>query len=209
MSIYSSNPPGVTSVLATKFAFIAGAGGLGSNLAIMLARAGVGRLLICDFDVVTEANLNRQAYFLEQVGMRKVDALKENIKRINPEINVNTINDRLMPANFAKYIPDNTDIIFECFDDASAKANLFSFCISEKKKIPLLMVSGLAGTDKTEKIVITKIMSNVWLIGDQNNAMSPELGTLSSRVMTASAMQAHLGIRILLGLEEVYCHEQK
>lgn len=200
--IFSSNPPKLTETLSAKFAFLAGAGGLGSNLATMLVRAGIGRLAICDFDIVSEANLNRQAYFIDQIGMLKVEAISQNLLRINPECKIDKFDKKLSSANFAEIIPSNIDIIFECYDDAGAKAELFSYCISKRKDTPLIMVSGLAGTAPSDEIRARKIASSVWLVGDERSEMNPQNGTLSSRVMLAAATQAHLGIRILLGLEK-------
>jgi len=200
-SIFSSNPPGVAEKLASKRIFIAGAGGLGSNIAVMLVRAGAENLAICDFDSVSETNLNRQNFFLDQVGQMKVNALKDNLLKINPNIKVEPVKAKLSIANFAKIITDPVDIVFECFDDAIAKSEVFSYCIRERPTTPLVMVSGLAGIGSSEEIKIKKIKSNVWLVGDGETEANPANGTLSSRVMLVASMQAHLGIRILLGLE--------
>ena len=71
---------------------IAGIGGLGSNASIALARAGIGRLVLVDFDKVDINNLDRQYYFLDQIGQLKVNAMKENIRRIDPKIKVEAYN---------------------------------------------------------------------------------------------------------------------
>ena len=69
---------------------VAGLGGLGSNVAYALARIGVGHLHLIDFDVVDITNLNRQQYFIDQIGMYKTDALKSLLERINPYLDIRT-----------------------------------------------------------------------------------------------------------------------
>jgi len=200
-SIFSSNPPGITEILSQKKAFIAGAGGLGSNLAIMLARAGIGTLIICDFDIVLESNLNRQAYFLNQINKAKVDSLKDNISNINPFCNVITIREKLNSTNFSKFIPQNINIAFECFDDSLAKSEIFTYFRKNMTSIPLIVVSGLAGIGPAKDIKIKKLHNNIWLIGDEKSEVNQSTGTISTRVMIAASLQAHAGIRILLGYE--------
>ena len=90
---------------------IAGAGGLGSNCAFNLVRAGVKNLKIVDFDKVEYSNLNRQFYFIDQAGKNKVEALSENLKRINPDIAVDLLVDRVEAGNIEKIFSD-CDIIF-------------------------------------------------------------------------------------------------
>jgi sulfur carrier protein ThiS adenylyltransferase len=197
---FSSNPPGVTEVLRKKKVFIAGAGGLGSNVAIFLARAGMADLTIADFDRVEPSNLNRQQYFRDQVGMLKVDALKENLLRINPDLKIKTISEKITSLNCEFIISPDSDIIFECFDRAEAKAMIAEFCMKTLSKIPLIAVSGLAGTGKCETIKVRKGPGNLWIIGDLKTEMNSGNGTVSSRVAYAAALQAHTGIRIMLGL---------
>jgi sulfur carrier protein ThiS adenylyltransferase len=199
---FSSNPPGVTEQLRKKCVFIAGAGGLGSNVAISLVRAGVTDLTVADFDRVEPSNLNRQQYFRDQVGMLKVDALKENLLRINPDLKIKTVCEKITPLNCESIIPVSAEIIFECFDKADCKAFLASFCIGKRTPIPLVLVSGLAGLGDCGSIKVRKGPGNSWIVGDLKTEMNPDNGTISSRVAYAAALQAHTGIRILLGLEK-------
>ncbi len=199
---FSSNPPGVTEKLRKKSVFIAGAGGLGSNVAVSLARAGIGSITIADFDKVESSNLNRQQFFRDQIGMKKVDALRMNLSRINPEMDIKTIAEKITPENCKRMIPSSIDIIFECFDRAEAKAMIASFCLKNRKKIPFITVSGLAGLGSSSEIRIGKQGPNFWIIGDGKTEMNPVNGTIASRVALVAAMQTHLGIRILLGLEK-------
>jgi sulfur carrier protein ThiS adenylyltransferase len=198
---FSSNPAGVTEQLRKKRVFIAGAGGLGSNVAISLVRAGVTDLTIADFDRVEPSNLNRQQYFRDQVGMLKVDALKENLLRINPDLKLKTVCEKITPLNCKVIISASVEIIFECFDRAEAKAMIAGFCIRERPEIPVITVSGLAGTGKCGTIKVRNGPANLWIVGDLKSEMNPSNGTISSRVAYTAALQAHTGIRIMLGLE--------
>ena len=195
---FSSNPPGLTENLATRHFFIAGAGGLGSNVAFMLARAGAERLTIVDFDKIEPANINRQFYFRDQVGMLKVAALKTNLLRINPLIRIDVRQEKITAENAGRLIPPDPDIILECFDCPVSKAMLAAYCLKNLPQIPLLTVSGLAGTGPLEQIKIARKTGKMIVIGDQSNEAGPETGTLSTRVMFTAAVQAHTAITILL-----------
>jgi len=196
--IYSSNPPNIK--LDGKKVFIAGAGGLGSNVAMLLARAGAPDFYIADFDVIKEENLNRQNYFISQTGLLKVDALKANMTAVNPGLKIFIFPERLDVSNFDNIIPADCDVIFECFDSPESKAEFARFCISKRKNIPFIAVSGLAGVGPIENIKVKRINRNFFLVGDEISGIENNLGTLSSRVMAAAAVQAHLGIMILSGL---------
>ncbi|MCX6984400.1 MAG: sulfur carrier protein ThiS adenylyltransferase ThiF, partial [Lentisphaerae bacterium] len=161
---FTSNPPGVTGQLRKKRVFIAGAGGLGSNVAVSMVRAGVTDLTIADFDRVEPSNLNRQQYFRDQVGMLKVDALKENLLRINPDLKIKTVCEKITPQNCKFIISASAEIIFECFDRAEAKAMIAAFCMRERSKIPVITVSGLAGTGKCGAIKVRKGPANLWIV---------------------------------------------
>lgn len=196
---FSSNPPGLTKELAGKHFFIAGAGGLGSNVAMMLVRAGALKFTFVDFDKIEDANLNRQFYFRDQVGLIKVEALKANLLRINPDIEINIRQAKITADNAGSLIPETADIILECFDCAASKAMLAAFCLKKFPEKPLVTVSGLAGTGPLDEIKISKMPGKMIVIGDQTTEVGPETGTLSSRVMFTAAMQAHTAIEILTG----------
>ena len=174
---------------------------MGSNVAISLVRAGVTDLTVADFDRVEPSNLNRQQYFRDQVGMLKVDALKENLLRINPDLKIKTVCEKITPLNCKVIISASAEIIFECFDRAEAKAMIAGFCMKKRPGIPVIAVSGLAGTGKCGTIKVRKVSANLWIVGDLKTEMNPDNGTISSRVAYAAALQAHTGIRIMLGLE--------
>lgn len=198
---FSSNPPCVTEILANRKFFICGAGGLGSNVAITLARAGAGCLYIADFDRVEPSNLNRQQYYRDQVGKFKVDALEENLLRINPFLRIIKIFEKITSDNCGRLIPQDADVIFECFDKAETKAMLASFCLRERPAVPLITVSGTAGMGDSSEIKIKKGVGKLWIVGDGKTEMNRVNGTIASRVAQVAAMQAHIGICLVLGLE--------
>jgi len=195
---FASNPPGVTSVLTRARVFVAGAGGLGSNLAMLLARAGVGVLWLADFDRVTPANLNRQMFFRRQVGQLKIEALRDLLLEINPELNLTLLNQKLAADNFSAAIPADIDLVCECFDRAEAKAALTRYMLGQRPDVAYVAVSGLAGCGPVEELKVLRPNPRFCVIGDQHSAVTPEQGTLSSRVAAAAAMEAHCGIRMLL-----------
>ena len=199
-NIFSANPPGITEILKSKSVFVAGAGGLGSNVCVMLTRAGLGNITVIDFDCVEASNLNRQQYFKDQIGMPKVSALKENLLRINPELKINAVEAKLFANNCKELIPQKVDLIFECFDGAAAKAMLTSFALSERADVPVIAVSGLAGVGPCEDIAINRGPGKLYIVGDGTSEMNSETGTISSRVSQVSAVQTHIGIRLLLNL---------
>ncbi|MCK4981572.1 MAG: sulfur carrier protein ThiS adenylyltransferase ThiF [Victivallaceae bacterium] len=199
-NFFSANPPGVTEILKGKKVFVAGAGGLGSNVCVMLARAGIGHITVVDFDRVEASNLNRQQYFRDQIGKPKVTALKENLLRIDPELKINVIEAKLSADNCEELIPEKIDLIFECFDGAAAKAMLTGFALSARPDVPTIAVSGVAGLGPCEDITIRKGPGKLYIVGDGTSEMNAETGTIASRVSQVSAVQAHIGIRLLLGL---------
>jgi sulfur carrier protein ThiS adenylyltransferase len=197
---FSANPPGVTEILKGKSVFVAGAGGLGSNVCVMLARSGIGHITVVDFDLVEASNLNRQQFFRDQIGMPKVTALKENLLRINPKLKIIAIQEKLTLKNCGELVPEKTDLIFECFDKAAAKAMLTTFALSERAGVPTIAVSGLAGLGPCADITINKGPGQLYIVGDGTSEMNAKNGTIASRVSQVSAVQAHIGIRLLLNL---------
>lgn len=176
---------------------IAGAGGLGSNVAAALVRAGVGRVVIADFDVVQESNLDRQFYFLDQVGRAKVAALRENLLRIDPACRVEAHELRLDP-DAAERIFRDCDLVVEAFDAADAKAMLLETLLARLPGKPLVAASGLAGWGRSDDMEIQRL-SNLVVVGDQRTAASPEAPPMAPRVLIAAGMEANEALEILLG----------
>ena len=125
---------------------VCGLGGLGSNIAIALARTGIGKLILIDFDKVDITNLHRQQYKANQIGMCKTEALQNNLKEINPYIEIE-IHNVYLNENNAKNVLSGADIICEAFDNAEAKANIVNFILSEMPDKYIVAASGMAGLD--------------------------------------------------------------
>lgn len=176
---------------------IAGAGGLGSNCAMLLARAGVGTLVICDFDTVERSNLNRQFYFLHQCGMKKTEALKENLKMIDEDINVIARDIKLDRQNIPEVFA-GCDVIVEAFDRAEMKEMIIETVQTEMPGVPLIVASGLAGWGRNDSIRSRKIDDNLYVCGDESQEVSEDNPPLAPRVVIVAAMQANLVVEILM-----------
>ena len=175
---------------------ICGLGGLGSNIAIALARAGVGKLILIDFDRVDITNLHRQQYKADQIGMYKTEALAKNLKEISPYISLEVHTERITEES-AKSLLSNADIICEAFDGAEAKAMLTEILLTEMRGKYLVAASGMAGLYDANRIKTRKITSKFYLCGDEESDVADGLGLVSSRVMVCAAHQAHTVLRIL------------
>lgn len=176
---------------------IAGAGGLGSNCAVALARSGVGTLVISDFDVIEPANLNRQYYFSSQVGMLKTVALKENISRINPDVVVIAHSEKLNVKNIP-IIFEGCDVIVEAFDKDEMKEMLTEVVQTNMPGTPLIIGSGLAGWGKSETIKVRKVDDTLFVCGDESTTADDELPPMGPRVAIVANMQANTVIEILM-----------
>lgn len=179
---------------------IAGAGGLGSNCAVSLARCGIGTIVISDFDIIEPGNLNRQYYFINQVGMHKTLALKENIERINPDTVVIALTQRLDKHNIP-LIFSGCDVIIEAFDSDEMKVLIAETVQSEMKGIPLIMASGLAGWGKNEILGSRMIDPNLYVCGDETSPTGSDMPPLAPRVSIVANMQANIAIDILMDLK--------
>ena len=176
---------------------IAGVGGLGSNAAVSLARAGIGQLILVDFDRVEENNLDRQHYFRDQVGKVKVEALKENIKRINPWMNVDIYNQKLTKGSMDEPFHD-ADVIIEALDSAEAKTSFIEEIMEKLPDKPLVACSGVAGYGNSERIK-TKHIGNLYLCQDEQARSSDEDVLMAPRVALMANWEANLVLEILLG----------
>ena len=176
---------------------IAGAGGLGSNCAAALARCGVGTLVIADFDIIEASNLNRQYYFTNQVGKLKTEALKENIRKINPDVAVINYQKILDNQNITE-IFSGCDVIVEAFDMADMKQMLIETVQLKMAGTPVVAASGLAGWGKTEMIRCRKIDDTLYICGDESSEISEELPPMAPRVGMVANMQANIVVEILM-----------
>ena len=181
---------------------ICGLGGLGSNIAIALARAGIGKLILIDFDKVDITNLHRQQYKASQVGMYKTEALRENLKEINPylETEIQTV---CVTEENAKELLKECDIICEAFDNAECKAMLTNFVLEEMPDKYLVAASGMAGMGSANSIHTRKVTKRFYLCGDEISDVKDGIGLVSSRVMLCAAHQAHMVLRLIANEFEV------
>ncbi len=175
---------------------IAGAGGLGSNCAFNLVRSGFKHLLIVDFDIVDFSNLNRQFYFYNQIGYLKVDALKENLLSINPDLDIETFK-MFIDNNNVEEIFSDCDIIVEAFDKAAYKKMIIEELISSKRLI--VCASGLAGWGKSDQIMVNRIKNNIYIVGDLVSEVGVNQPPISPRVNICAAKQADIVLDYVLG----------
>lgn len=177
---------------------VCGLGGLGSNIAIALARAGVGHLHLIDFDRVDITNLNRQQYFVRQLGLLKTDALQETLTDIAPYCDITTNSVKITEENFAQLL-EKEDIICEAFDCSEAKAMLVNGVLERFPEKYLLSSSGMAGFGSANTIVTRHVFQHFYLCGDGMSDVNDGIGLVSSRVLACAAHEAHMVIRILAG----------
>ena len=181
---------------------VCGLGGLGSNIAVALARAGIGKLVLIDFDRVDITNLHRQQYKADQIGFYKTDALAEIILEIAPYTEIQTVTEKITEENFADLLKD-ADIVCEAFDNAESKAMLVNGVLEQLPDCYLVAASGMAGMDTPNTIQTRKVMKRFYLCGDEKNDVADTIGLVAPRVMLCAAHQAHTVLRILAGEYEV------
>ncbi len=188
--------PGVHEKIQGATVGLAGLGGLGSAVAVALARIGVGRLILVDFDIVEPSNLNRQQYFIDQLGQTKAEALEANLNRINPYVAYETHCIRLTPENIPTLFSE-ADVLVEAFDRADQKAMLLQSFPGK----PIVAASGLAGYGSGETIGVRKMGKWIHIVGDLKTGAAPGCGLMAPRVGIAAHVQANLVLRLLLGEE--------
>lgn len=177
---------------------IAGLGGLGSNIAVQLARLGVGRLVLVDFDRVELSNLNRQHYRLCDIGQPKPTALLQQLQQINPYLRYETHCLRLTPQNIPAIFAD-CSIICEAFDDAAAKAMLTTTVLQQLPQSVLVACSGMAGNDSANAITTKKRLQRLYLCGDGTTDINIDGSLLAPRVSVCAAHASTMVMRLLLG----------
>jgi len=175
---------------------IAGAGGLGSNVAAALARAGAGKLIIADFDVLEASDLNRQYYFVDQVGRSKIEALGENLRRMNPFSDYELHAVKIDRGN-VEGIFGTADLLIEAFDLADQKQMLIEAWLALRPGRPIIAASGLAGFGGNAKIRQRKLGS-LYICGDEASACDVCTAPMAPRVAVVAAMQANLAVELLV-----------
>ena len=176
---------------------VAGLGGLGSNAAALLARSNIGHLIIADFDKVEKCNLNRQNYFKDQVGMLKTEASAEILSRINADVRITKVAEKLdqlnIPAVFAE-----CDIIMECLDNADQKQIFTETVLTEMANIPVVCVSGIAGYGRSNSIQTRRISDRFILVGDTQTGIETEPLLTGPRVAIAACHQSNAVIEMII-----------
>ena len=180
---------------------IAGLGGLGSNLAVFLARLGVGHMILVDFDVVDITNLNRQHYTMKDLGVPKTLALVEQLEAINPYLTYETYTERVVPANVERLF-SGCDVIVEAFDKPDQKAMLIENVLTKLPEKPLVSGSGMAGYGSANLIRTQKRFGHLYLCGDGTSDVADGLGLMAPRVAVCSAHEGTMVVRLLIGETE-------
>ena len=195
--LVARHTPGVHAVVKKATVGIMGLGGLGTVVAGALARVGVGRLILADYDVVEPSNLNRQQYNISQIGMMKTEALKKNLLQMNPYIAIETFGNRLTEGSIPRVFR-SADVLAECFDDPAMKAAALSAVLTNMPGIGYVGASGLAGYGDSNSIRTQKIRPKVYIVGDNVSAAEPGRGLMAPRVGIAAHHQANQILRMLL-----------
>ncbi|HAH06774.1 MAG TPA: hypothetical protein DCM05_09660 [Elusimicrobia bacterium] len=193
--LFERNPPGVSEKLSRACVGVAGCGGLGSNAAITLARAGVGTLLLADFDKVELSNLNRQQFTQADVGTVKVEALSRHLRAINPALKVEEHACRVTAENAAALF-GKADLLIEAFDRIESKQELIAAWSRLFPDKPLVCGNGVSGFGDTASLKIERAGRSLWFCGDGETENA--LGLCSARVAIVANMQANLAIELLV-----------
>ena len=181
---------------------IAGLGGLGSNIAVMLARIGVGQLLLVDFDIVEPSNLNRQSYYICHLGMPKTLALQSQLAEINPFIQIETRTVRVEEENVVELF-GSYQVLCEAFDKPAAKAMLVNTALAKLPDVGIVAASGMAGFASSNLIKTTRPIKRLYVCGDRENGAGIGSGLMAPRVQICAGHQANMILRLLLGMEEI------
>ncbi|MDA3884273.1 MAG: sulfur carrier protein ThiS adenylyltransferase ThiF [Candidatus Delongbacteria bacterium] len=193
-NIFAKNVPGMTEALSNATIGIAGCGGLGSNAAVALVRAGIGNLIIADYDIVESSNLNRQYFFSDDIGKKKVKALEEKLLQINPQCLIKVVDKKLGKCDIC-HVFSKVDILVEAFDKAESKQWLIEEWSTIYPEKPIISGNGIGGYGKINELEVKKIGS-LYFCGDGKS--SEEEGLCSARVSIVANMQASLAIELLM-----------
>lgn len=200
--ITKRNTPGIQEKLKGSTVGIAGLGGLGSNVAVQLARSGVGRMVLADFDMVDPTNLNRQNYYMRHIGMKKSEAIKDVLRQINPYIELTSYDVYLDRSNIIS-IFGTVDVLVEAFDLAENKSLILDEWLTQPHNKPIVCASGMGGTGISNSIRTRKIGQQIYLAGDLSSEVTPETGVMAPRVAMTAAHQSNAVLRLLLNQMEV------
>lgn len=180
---------------------IAGLGGLGSAVALHLARLGVGTLVLADFDTVDITNLHRQQYSTAQLGMPKTEALAQQIRAVNPFIELVLYQTKVTPENLLE-IFEGCTVICEAFDAPDQKAMLIEGALAQLPETLVVCASGMAGLGSANTISTTKAFDRLYVCGDRKSDVEKEGSLVSPRVGVCAGHQANMALRLILGMTE-------
>jgi sulfur carrier protein ThiS adenylyltransferase len=193
--------PGIHKTIRNSTIAILGLGGLGSAVAGAMAKIGIGNMLLSDYDVVEPSNLNRQHYFIDQIGLLKTRALQQNLLRMSPSVSLELIDEQLtesrLPLLFAE-----VDVLIECFDDPVMKAATLRSVLTEMKKVSYVGSSGMAGFGNNNSIVTRMLRPGIYIVGDETSEARPGMGLMAPRVGIAAHHMANQALRILLAADQ-------
>ena len=195
--------PGIQEKIRHATIAVLGLGGLGSAVAGAMAKIGIGKMLLSDYDVVEPSNLNRQHYFVDQIGMLKTRALKDNLLRMNPSLTLELFENQLTEHDIPIFFRD-VDVLVECFDDPAMKAATLRCILSETtmKHVAYVGSSGMAGFGDSNTIRTRKIRPGIYICGDETSAARPGQGLMAPRVGIAAHHQANQVLRLILQEDE-------
>ena len=193
---FSAHDPKIVPMLQKAVIGIAGAGGLGSNIAVSLTRAGIGKLIVADFDNIEASNLNRQQFIIDQIGIPKVIALLENLNKISPFTQYQMHEIKLNEDNIP-FIFKDVDIMIEAFDKAEMKAMMIETWLTIFPDKPIIAASGLAGWGKNE-LIHTRKVDNLYICGDEETDLQTGISPMAPRVGIVANMQANLVLELIL-----------
>lgn len=176
---------------------IAGLGGLGSNIAVNLARSGVGHLLLIDFDVVDVSNLNRQMYMIPHIGLPKTEALRDILSRINPWLDIQTKQVKITSEN-ARSLLTGWPIVCEAFDRPDQKAMLVSTLLSQCPDCIIVSGNGMAGLGDANLIRTQRKLRRLYVCGDGTSEIAPGAGLMAPRVAICAGHQANKVLQLIL-----------
>ena len=176
---------------------VAGLGGLGSNISVMLARSGIGHLFLVDFDVVDVTNLNRQMYFIPQLGKPKAEALPELLYQINPYAAYESVCVKVTPENVRELFYDYP-IVCEAFDCPDQKAMLVRELLVQCPKTTVISGNGMAGYADINEIKTQQMMRRLYVCGDQNTDAGSGIGLIAPRVAACAAHEANKVLQLIM-----------
>ena len=176
---------------------VAGLGGLGSNIAVMLARSGIGHLFLVDFDVVDVTNLNRQMYFISHLGLPKTEALPQILYQINPYLTCESVRIKVMPENVRELFKEYP-IVCEAFDKPDQKAMLVRELLMQCPETIVVSGNGMAGYGDTNDICTSQKMRRLYVCGDQKTDVGDGIGLMAPRVAACAAHEANKVIQLIM-----------